>query len=68
MSDTERSVTYVYLCEECEDEKATTSTVAGPFEAPPSVFCGCTGELREMGPTRIGEGDELAISFAEENR
>ena len=57
-------VTFIYLCEDCDHEVATTSTTAGAFEAPPSVYCACTGELREMEPKRVGEGDELAVSFA----
>lgn len=59
-------IEYIYLCEECGDEKATTSTIAGPFEAAPSIYCPCTGELREMEPKKVGDGDSLSVGIAEE--
>jgi hypothetical protein len=61
---TERSATFIYLCEYCDHEVATTSIVGGPFEAPPSLYCPCSGELREMEPMRVEEGDTLAVPFA----
>jgi len=31
--------TFVLTCPECDNWVATTTTVAGPFEAPPKCYC-----------------------------